>query len=67
MYFGEDKGRKRGGKEKRDREDEMILCCVTIIEHSDIFVAYNEVKRLRYFRTFIFVQYVYISSLSFYK
>lgn len=46
--MGGGKGRGREGRErkKRDREHEMRLWCVTIIEHGDIFVAYNEVKRL---------------------
>lgn len=46
IWEGVEREGERGGKEKRDRGDEMRLWRVTIIEHSDIFVAYNEVKRL---------------------
>lgn len=38
--------RVKGKRKERQRGRDERVWCITIIEHSDIFVAYNEVKRL---------------------
>lgn len=44
--FGRGVRGEQEGEEKRETGGDERLWCITIIEHNDIFVAYNEVKRL---------------------